>query len=52
MKKLIILTMVLFVVTACSSTGTGKGTNSINVWCRFFRILKFCNQGFYKTKRR
>lgn len=35
MKKLIILTMVLSVVTACSSTGTGKGTNSINVGVGF-----------------
>lgn len=34
MKKLIILVMILFAVTACSSTG-GKGTNSIHMGVGF-----------------
>ena len=35
MKKLIILVMILFAITACSSTGTGKGTNSIHMGVGF-----------------
>ncbi len=35
MKKLAILAVILFAMTACSSTGTGKGTNSINVGVGF-----------------
>ena len=35
MKKLVILSMILFIITACSSAGTGKGTNSINVGIGF-----------------
>jgi len=34
MKKLIISVMIIFIITACSSTG-GKGTNSINVGVGF-----------------